>query len=238
VSARDGAIRLLQPKDLKQGVQNVYGAPLIGWRKTSDGARAHINPRGYACVWGVVQKMVAGEMSDLYEQPVIFENVGSVVACFRDDRVALVQSYRMVGERLLEGADYVRRLDDEKRWGEAIGHLGVYKWELPRGIPPTDTTPEDVIIGAAKLEALEEAGLKIEDAKVVGRINANPTFFAHPQYVVSGKIVARTQSRPEALEIIGKTSLFTPVHVREMVNRGELDDGLTLAALGICGYQY
>jgi hypothetical protein len=50
--------------------------------------------------------------------------------------------------------------------------------------------------------------------------------------------LAQRDARPEPLEIIGKTRLFSAREIRRMVRDGELDDGLTLSALAIAGFHF
>ncbi|TSC68633.1 MAG: hypothetical protein G01um101456_562, partial [Parcubacteria group bacterium Gr01-1014_56] len=164
---------------------------------------------------------------------------GSIAIVELDGRIGLVQNFRMTGPRILPeaGSDYVSRLNDEKRWDELLSSLGEWKWEAPRGlIPgPQGKDLEAFIIKTAKLEALQEAGFVIDEARIAGTLNANSTFFAHAQYVVHGKIKSVEKSSPEETEMIGTTKLFTRQELRELQEKGEFDDGLTLAALALCG---
>lgn len=225
--AISGGIRLVQSlKDFKGWVQNT-------------GAAGRHNPRGFGLLWVVVQKILGdGQRQNLYEQPMLVENPGSIVVCQARNKIAFIQSFRMVGERLqgLE-TDYVKKLNMEQRWTDLAASLGQWKWELPRGIAPiqdsTDMT--EVVIRTAKQELLEEAGLYLKDARIVGRVNVNPTFFCHSQYVVHGELETTGQRNLEELEIVGDKRFFTPSEIRQMVDSGQLDDGLTLAALAVCG---
>ncbi len=149
----------------------------------------------------------------------------------------------MVGERLLprSGSEYIIRLQTEDLWANLVGSLGEWKWEVPRGLITTEPGEMDLvefIVKSAKLEALEEAGFRISKARVRGRINVNPTFFLHSQFVVEAQIDSVGRARPEDLEIIGDSRLFTPVQLRVLVDSGELDDGLTLGALALCGISF
>ena len=44
--------------------------------------------------------------------------------------------------------------------------------------------------------------------------------------------------KPEDLEIIGKTRLFTGEQIREMATRGEIDDGWVFAGLALAGFRF
>lgn len=63
----------------------------------------------------------------------------------------------------------------------------------------------------------------------------NATFFLHPQWVVLAEIESAGEARPENPEIIGNSRLFTRADLRGLVDAGELDDGLTLAAFALAG---
>lgn len=231
--ARAGSLRLLRVED--------DATPVVGWRSASAGHGGLINPKGWAMLRVVVRKLVDGKLKDLYDQPLLVENAGAIVVCLAGDKVGLVQNFRFVGRRLMNaGKDYVRRLNDEGRWDELLAELGSWCWELPRGLSQLDdeTDLEKFVIATAKAEALEESGFAIADARIRGMLNVNPTFFAHGQYVVEGRVVSRGASRPEDMEMIGQTTLFDAAQVRAMVDRTEVQDGLTLASLAMAGFHF
>lgn len=230
---RAGSLRLLRPDDA--------ASPIVGWRSASAGLGGLVNPKGWAMLRVVVQKLIDGKVKDLYDQPLLVENAGAIVVCQAGDKVGLVQNYRFVGKRLMNaGKDYVRRLNDEGRWDELVADLGSWCWELPRGLSQLDdeTDLEKFVIATAKAEALEESGFGVADARVRGMLNVNPTFFAHGQYVVHGRVVSSGVSSPEDMEIIGQTTLFNAAQIRSMVDRTEIQDGLTLAALAMAGFHF
>jgi 8-oxo-dGTP pyrophosphatase MutT (NUDIX family) len=226
-----GAVRQLQESDL--------GTKLVGWKPASTGAGSIVNAMGFAAVRVIVQKVVEGNLKDLYDQPIIVENAGAIVVCHAGDRIGLVQNFRFVGDRLMNaGKDYVRKLDAEGRWEELLATLGAWQWELPRGISQveSETDLEKFVVATAKAEALEESGYRIANARICGRLNMNPTFFAHSQYVVKGEVVSIGERRPEETEIIGATKLFCDDEIRAMADRGEIQDGMTFAALALAGF--
>ncbi|MBN2087596.1 hypothetical protein JW758_04570 [Candidatus Peregrinibacteria bacterium] len=234
----DAAMEILQEKHF--GQTNIAGKPVVGWQENSEGVGGIHNPRGYAMVRAVISKLVDGDMSPLYDQPIIVESPGSIIIAQKQEKVGLIQSFRMVGKRIMQNPDasYIEMLQKEKRWSELISSLGRWCWEAPRGlIPPIEKASdlEAFILKTAKMEALEEAGYTITNARIAGMVNANPTFFPHAQYVVNGEISSVGESSPEDLEIIGENRLFTMKELREMNMKGEFDDGLTLAGLALCG---
>ncbi len=227
---------------LKDGhfqMTNPWKKPVVGWQPTSQGVGGLYNPMGFAALRVVNTKLVDGVMVPLYDQPLIVENLGSIVIAQLGDRVGLVKNFRMIGERLLPdaGAEYIRRLESEKRWEELLSTLGQWSWEAPRGLAPGkgEEDMKSFILKTAKIEAAEEAGFKIEDARIAGRVNVNTTFFPHAQYVVHARIDSIGKAKPEELELLGATRLFTMRELRELNDAGEFVDGLTLAALALCG---
>lgn len=243
---KKGALRLLQSADLLQKSLNAFGKALVGWLD-SKSSIGFVNKQGWALLRVVVKKNIGGEgLKDLYDQCVVFENPGSVVLCLVGEgdnmKVGLIQNYRFVGERVpvANVTNYVAELEDTNGWNKAVESLGRDCWEAPRGlIPPVDESDlVPFVVKTAKLEALQESGLRIADAKIAGRLNANSTFFPHAQYVVVGKVVGQTDSRPEVAEIIGSMKLFGKSEVRRMVDTHELDDGMTLAAMAIAGFHF
>ena len=236
-----GGARLMSADDHAR--ENHLEEPLLGWFNTTQGERGFVNPRGFAALWIVVQKLIDGQMCDLYEQPIIIENPGVIIVARQHDKVGLVQNFRLVGERIRQvGTDYVSHLDQEQLWHELARQLGELKWELPQGIPPQvsgdDRPLDEVILAAADLEALSEAGFSLANRQIVSRVNANPTFFAHAQYVVSADVTAVGKQEPEDHELIGQVRFFSRQQVRELVTSGQLDNGLTKAALADTGFHY
>jgi hypothetical protein len=230
---RPGGLRLLTGADLE--------GPVVGWLRGSEGEGSLVNKRGFAMLRVVVQKLIDGKMKDLYDQPVIVENAGSIAVCRVGGRVGLVRNFRFIGRRIVDaGVEYIRRLDEEGRWGELAESLGLWQWELPRGLThlTEETDLERFIIETAKAEALEESGFVIENPQILGMVNTNPTFFPHSQYVVSADIVSKGENQPEDLEILGRTELFSPRELRRMAGMGELQDGLTLSALALAGIHF
>lgn len=233
-SDRPGRLRLLRVED--------QGLPIVGWKSSSDGGGSLVNPKGWAALRVVVQLLREGRYQDAYDQVVLIENPGAIVACLLDGRVGLVQNFRFVGRRLYEaGADYVKSLDEQGRLEELVDSLGEWQWELPRGLAPQNfdgTDLERFVLATAKAEALEESGLVIRNARLLGKVNVNTTFFVHPQYAVGADVVSIGDNKPEALEILGKTHLFGPAEIRRMADSGVLTDGLTLATLALVGFHF
>ncbi len=232
-----GSVELLTEQHLDQ--QNQWNKPVVGWLPTSQGLGGLFNPMGFALLRVVVNKVAGDIKAALYDQPMIVENAGVIIIAQMGDKVALVRNFRMIGPRLLPdaGASYIKKLNETKSWSKLLDSLGRWSIECPRGLAPGngEEDMEAFLIRTAKLEVLEEAGLTIKNAKVVGNLNANTTFFAHAQMVVLAEIISIGEANPEDLEIIGGVDLYTMAELRELNDSGEFTDGLTLAALALCG---
>lgn len=237
-----GNVRLLEHEDFsrvsyhKDAEKNPKS--LVGWQPASQGEGSLANLMGFALMRVIVQKVIDGKLEDLYDQPILVENTGAVVVPVVGDKIGLIQNYRFVGERI-QTADpsYVKSLNDEQKWGELAAALGAWRWELPAGISPLQggKSLEEVVLAAAKLEASEEAGFVIVNARIIGKVNFNPTFFAHAQYVVMGEIASRGEQSIEDEEIIGGVNLFSPAEIRGLIEDGDLDDGRSLSSLALAG---
>ncbi len=236
-----GALRLLFTKDRYAASAAFPDKPLVSWKTTSLGDGSVFNPAGWGLLRVVTQRIVNGEAKDAYDQAIMVENAGAIVVCESAGKVGLVQNFRFVAERLMNaGKDYVKKLDEEKRWGELLATLGQWQWELPRGMSTVESETDlgKFVVATAKVEAFEESGFVIEDARICGKCNPNSTFFAHSQYVVSGRVAATKPNCPEPSELLGATRLFSGEEIRRLANEGELQDGLTFAALALAGFRF
>lgn len=217
-----------------KGLLNKFGKPIAGWIPGT-APYTIVNPMGYGLAWVVVHDE---DGNPLYNQPVVLETPGAIVICVLGDRIGLIPSYRMVGERIIpNGGDYVKIINDEGLWGNLISGMGKSVWEAPRGLITEEVKEnlEEFVVKTAKMEALQEAGYKITNAKIMGKVNANTTFFFHAQYVVYAEIESVGNANPEDMELIGKAKLFTIEEIAELQRNGEFEDGLTLAAMALCG---
>ncbi|MEX2008228.1 MAG: hypothetical protein WD850_01970 [Candidatus Spechtbacterales bacterium] len=237
----DAGVELLEEKHFAmKGPDNK--TPLVGWKATSEGVGGLFNPRGFASIRAILWRFVKGEKNPLYDQPIIVENPGAVVIVVHGEKVALVRNFRMVGERILPKAfaGYVRQLDEQKLWGRLLQSMGKWRWEAPQGLiqdelPVEGENLEEFVLRSAKTEALQEGGLHIQRARIVGPINWSPTFCAHAQFAVLAEFVSQENATPEDLEIIGGMRFFSPEEIRDLNTAGELDSAMTLGALALCG---
>ncbi len=215
---------------------NPWQKPVVGWRESSQGVGALHNPMGFAMT-RIVHVNDAGQ--PLYDQIQLIENAGAIVLPVMGDRIGLIHAWRPTAERLVDaGSEYIRRLEEEGRWSELTATLGQWHWEAPRGLAPSSVKGEDLenyILRTAKLEAAEEAGFTIANARIVGRVNMNTTFFAHAQYVVGADVVEIGDKNPEDLEVIGNVRFFDLEELRGLNQTGEFVCGSTLAAMALCG---
>ena len=235
VTEKTGKVRLFTEAD--------SGTKHHGWLPVNGSLDQGIaNPIGWAALHIVVQKLTNDEeIRDLYDQILIVENPGAVVVCNQNDRIGMVQSFRFTAERLRTAEPgYLKQLIAENRFAELLESLGRWQWELPKGLSPNEDSTDlnELVLKVARLEAEQEAGFEIDNPRIIGRVNPNPTFFAHAQYVVAADIKAQGDNDPEALEMIGQVKLFTAKEVRQLVSEGQFEDGLSLAALALAGYSF
>ena len=216
---------------------NPWNKPVVGWKTNSQGIGGMNNAGAGFGLIRVVHQNDDGK--PMYDQPVLVENAGAIVLPRVGKRIGLIKAWRLTGERIADvGANYIKILEEEGRWDELARSLGAWQWEAPRGLAPSSVEGEDLeayILRTAKLEAAEEAGFTVENARIVGRVNTNTTFFAHAQYVVSADVVEIGNNKPEDLEVIGNVRFFTLEELRELNMKGEFVCGLTLSAMTLCG---
>lgn len=235
---RQAGVELL--RELHLQLSNHWGAPLVGWKPTSQGVGGMHNPKGWASIRFVLWKMIQGVRALMYDQPMIVEDPGSIVLLVDDqDRVGLIQSFRMVGPRLRNEDGHTRRIEEvdrEGRWPELAEGLGKWMWEAPRGLAHGDETKaelEAMALTVARREAGEEAGATLKSARLVGLTVANPGFFTHGQPTVIAEVAITGKAHADDLEIIGNLHFFTSEELRGLIKAGELEDGLTLAPIGM-----
>ena len=234
-------------------MMNPRGQSVVGWRGVAgaENGRAFCNAGGgFALLWVVHRKPGPdGQLTRLYEQPCIVENPGAIVVALDDrGRIGLVQNFRGVRGPRLKGvpvSNYVRTVDEQNRWGELVKTLGQWTWECPRGLAPPEkvaSSDEDGgealkrhVLKVARLEAAEEAGFELKNPRIVGSMNINTTFFAHDQMVVRAQLARIGKTEHEDLEQIGAVRFFSLEELGAMRDAGEFTDGITLAALAMCG---
>jgi 8-oxo-dGTP pyrophosphatase MutT (NUDIX family) len=236
--------KMARPASIRPFSDADTGTSINGWKSLPAPLSGLVNTKGWGAIRIVVQKILesteGGARQDLYDQVLLVENPGAVVVCLSDERVGLVSNFRFTGNRLTDDSDYVKLLTQENRWAELLESLGQWHWELPRGLAPVaaETDLKSYITRTAKMEAKEEAGFEIVDPRICGKVNANTTFFAHAQLVVSASIAEVGESNPEPAEFIGAMRLFSKSELRQLTEDGGFDDGLSLAALAVAGYHF
>ena len=196
-----------------------------------------------------------------YDQQVTVEGLGVITVIMKDGKVALVHHDRPVGPRLpdLDQKNYASEIfRDEETLAREFANLGGKSWEVPRGYakPLAEALNREkeraaaesrvfdqdllrITIEAATREALEETGLIVWDARVIGiGIIPNTTFVAHAQPVVVVNVIGSSEPELEDREFIGGMRFFLPKEVRQLVDIGQLFCGFSLAALAIAGFHF
>ena len=182
----------------------------------------------------VVRRDAGGGELDILEMTEVGEHSWTLLT----PEQALEMKSELAGALIPPGNDYMKLLDAGQLWDKLLSMAGEWKWEAPRGLiqgDPGDMDLEEFVLKTAKIEAGEEGGFKIVDAKLRGTVNANPTFFLHPQWVVEARIESVGEANPENLEIIGGSQLMTMEQLKQANAQGGFDDSLTLAGLALCG---
>lgn len=136
---------------------------------------------------------------------------GVVVVAWQEDSIAFVRQYRpAVGEETLE---------------------------LPRGFGETTDAQEAAeplaaAVAAAERELSEETGLRLEGARVLGRVLPDTGLLRGSVNVVTGRVpdldAGATDGEVDALVWL------TRAEVAALIADGRLCDGISLAALALC----
>jgi len=179
-----------------------------------------------------------------YDRPenAAYKNSVFIVVPQLGQYVVLERNFRITGENFFPSAisNYIKEPQSKEPEGKLAELLGAWCWEAPQGLAPPmfkEETFESFVARTAKLEALEEAGLRIEDAKIAGLINGKPSVFTCSQYqhVVRAKIWPDNNPSPDKLESIDNKKLFTIKELRELKGRRDLGK-ITELALLLCDF--
>ena len=104
--------------------------------------------------------------------------------------------------------------------------LQAYSWEIPEGGGPHDENP----LEAAKRELLEETGLRAREWRQILRLHLSNSVSDEESIVYLATGLEQGEASPEETERLALRRLpFTDV--LEMVQRGEITDSITVAAV-------
>jgi ADP-ribose pyrophosphatase YjhB (NUDIX family) len=126
---------------------------------------------------------------------------------------------------------------DMKAWQASypnmdVSLLGRESWELPRGFAKTGETTADTAVR----EAQEETQSVVTSANNLGDVCDNTAFSPHLTGIQIGSIdmSKKPTDKPDPNEkLLAPVTFFTLLELKQMVARGEIYDGYTLAALGL-----
>lgn len=99
-------------------------------------------------------------------------------------------------------------------------------YELPAGTIEEGETPLETAIR----ELEEEVGLKAEELTELARFFPSPGISNETMYLFLARKLRKVERRPEPYEVI-EVEKFKVNYVRQLINRGEIEDGKTLIGL-------
>lgn len=103
-----------------------------------------------------------------------------------------------------------------------------FSWEFPQG-----HFEHDSILETAQKELHEETGLSTADIKEVAVFNLAPGHHSQKCHVFLATGLTEGRNAPEESEEEMKIKKLTPLQLQEMIAKGKITDGPTLAAFGI-----
>ncbi|MEM8790648.1 MAG: NUDIX hydrolase [Pseudomonadota bacterium] len=108
-------------------------------------------------------------------------------------------------------------------------------WELPQGAVRDGAAPP--LIEVAHAELAEETGLRAASMERIGRLHPAYGFIdgAYEVFLATGLTAGEANREAEEQDMI--TRAFPVGQVLEMITRGEIMDGVTVAALGLLRLQ-
>ncbi|PWU00363.1 MAG: DNA mismatch repair protein MutT [Bacteroidetes bacterium] len=104
--------------------------------------------------------------------------------------------------------------------------LDQYSWEIPEGGKPDNEDP----LECAKRELLEETGLKAKQWKVLIEMDLSNSVSDESAIIFLARDLAQHEAAPEETEEL-KVKKINFEHAYEMVQRGEIRDAMSVAAI-------
>ena len=189
-----------------------------GW-KAGEGDRVLVNPKMGAVVHVA---MCNDDGTPLWDQFLHFEPIGAVTVPINlKGEFGMVRVYRPT---IRPDAVY-----DFSDIDATIERLGATSVEFPRGFPKKGERVDQT----ARREGEEELNSPILEVRQLGEITPNTTFHPHRIPVFGIKVDERYAGAlpPDVNEKILKVTWMSPEQIRECVAQGEINCGMTLAAL-------
>ena len=103
-----------------------------------------------------------------------------------------------------------------------------YLWELPAGV--LDGPDEAPVVCAAR-ELAEEVGIVARELQLLGAVFPSPGFCEERIHLFLGRGLTETATARGADEVIAETRWVPVGEALEMIRRGEIVDGKTIAGL-------
>ena len=107
--------------------------------------------------------------------------------------------------------------------------VGEWLYEIPAGTLEPGESPEET----ARRELVEETGYEPGWLRLLARFYTSPGISTEEMYIYAAGDLRKTEARPEEDELI--ETLWVPMdEALEMIKRGEIRDGKTVAGLLLC----
>src|SRR5262245_7947465 len=103
-----------------------------------------------------------------------------------------------------------------------------YLWELPAGVLDR---PDEAPVDCAARELAEEVGLVAGELRMLGSVLPSPGFSEERIHLFLGRDLTETATARGADEVIAETRWMPIGEALEMIRRGEIVDGKTIAGL-------
>jgi len=118
--------------------------------------------------------------------------------------------------------------NDRNTWivGQDRYTLGEFSWEVPMGGAPDDETP----LACAKRELKEETGLTAEKWTEIMRLHTSNSITDEEGFVFIAEDLSEGEPEFDDTEVLEVRKLPLS-NVLEMVNRGEITDAISVAAI-------
>lgn len=150
---------------------------------------------------------------------------GQVEAIIRGRR-QVYDTLRHPGAVAVVAVDGAGRVLLERQYRPSVGE---WLYEIPAGTLEPGESPEET----ARRELVEETGYEPGWLRLLARFYTSPGISTEEMYIYAAGDLRKTEARPEEDELI--ETLWVPMdEALEMIKRGEIRDGKTVAGLLLC----
>jgi len=141
-------------------------------------------------------------------------------------RRQVYDTLRHPGAVAVVAVDEAGRVLLERQYRPSVGE---WLYEIPAGTLEPGESPEET----ARRELVEETGYEPGWLRLLARFYTSPGISTEEMYIYAAGDLRKTEARPEEDELI--ETLWVPMdEALEMIKRGEIRDGKTVAGLLLC----